>query len=309
MKVEQNESKVKVLYIVGTGHSGSTLLNLILGSSKNAYSLGEVAHFSQSGLQQCNCSEIISTCDLWGEYFSKFSLGDTEGIYPLKSSFKEYLKFMFACLLKRNRVGLASLFSGKNYADSVLYNELLSKVKGSIRPGVEILIDSSKGFNRLFYLSTLPGIDLSVIHLVRDGRSVIHSYEKRGYSGFTRIFKWLLINLQIDFFCKKFMKSKSLRLSYDQFCMDPSLALAQINSFFGLKVDTVKYLDDVNSSVNHNFAGNHHVSRKKIESVRCDLSWKKNFSWLKATMLSVLLYVPNKIWVYPSKKKLKGVKE
>ena len=52
-------------------HSGSTLLDILLGSQKNVFSSGELNNISREGLLKefCSCDKQLSDCELWSEIF------------------------------------------------------------------------------------------------------------------------------------------------------------------------------------------------------------------------------------------------
>ena len=51
----------------GKCHSGSTLLDIILGSSENAFSAGELTFITRDSIvdEYCSCGDLISECELW----------------------------------------------------------------------------------------------------------------------------------------------------------------------------------------------------------------------------------------------------
>jgi hypothetical protein len=55
----------KIIYIVARGHSGTTILDIILGNSEDAFSCGELI----SGISQinpkCSCGEELKDCVFW----------------------------------------------------------------------------------------------------------------------------------------------------------------------------------------------------------------------------------------------------
>ena len=61
----------KVLFILGKGRSGSTLLDVSLGASEGFFSLGEVwwAWGDQNQLDQkaCGCGRRVGDCPVWRE--------------------------------------------------------------------------------------------------------------------------------------------------------------------------------------------------------------------------------------------------
>ena len=73
----------KVLSILSRGHSGSTLLDIILGSIPGVFSMGEF-HFlswqlwrngeqSKNGQDLCTCGKTFFRCDVWGKVLQQIS--------------------------------------------------------------------------------------------------------------------------------------------------------------------------------------------------------------------------------------------
>ena len=60
---------VNVVYIAGSGRTGSTLITQVLGEAPNWFAGGQIRDFSKSHKRdsQCTCGQLISACDFWGE--------------------------------------------------------------------------------------------------------------------------------------------------------------------------------------------------------------------------------------------------
>ena len=58
---------ITVTYIVGDGHSGSTLLDIIIGSSPNIFSAGELTFITRDSIfeEYCSCNKLIKECNTW----------------------------------------------------------------------------------------------------------------------------------------------------------------------------------------------------------------------------------------------------
>ncbi|MEM9906888.1 MAG: sulfotransferase [Cyanobacteria bacterium P01_D01_bin.44] len=72
----KNDS-VSHVQVMSLGHSGSTLMNLLLGTHPDFVSLGEVMHSFMYELKnpeaQCSCGEPASTCVFWGKVLHQVS--------------------------------------------------------------------------------------------------------------------------------------------------------------------------------------------------------------------------------------------
>ena len=59
----------KVLYIMGTARSGSTILEILLSKGKGVFGAGELTSLIQDGFienKQCSCGSSCADCDVWG---------------------------------------------------------------------------------------------------------------------------------------------------------------------------------------------------------------------------------------------------
>src|SRR5690242_10887667 len=66
----ENRNNVKVLFIAGSGRSGSTLLDMLLGQINGFYSTGELRFIWERGFGQnqlCGCGKPFRECDFWTE--------------------------------------------------------------------------------------------------------------------------------------------------------------------------------------------------------------------------------------------------
>src|SRR5205085_9431203 len=74
--------RVRVLYVAGTGRSGSTLLARILGRADSVFAAGELRYVWQRGLLEdrvCGCGEPFSRCPFWSEVVDR-AFGGRRGV-------------------------------------------------------------------------------------------------------------------------------------------------------------------------------------------------------------------------------------
>jgi len=171
------QQPLRVLYIGGSGRSGSTLLDRMLGELPGFWSAGELVHLWRRGLvgdHLCGCGEAFSGCPFWvkvgQEAFGGWESLDAQQVLRLQRG------------VDRNRyIPLMLLPVGAYRRRLRRYVELLERLYRAISSvsGVRVLVDSSKHASTAFLLRHVPGIDLRVVHLVRDSRGVAFSKGKR----------------------------------------------------------------------------------------------------------------------------------
>ncbi len=169
--------RTPVLYVAGTGRTGSTLVGNILGSSSSTVSIGETRHVWTRGMQfdwQCGCGDSFGECSFWSavldEAFGKPSSLDLDQI---RASERELLRLRKSGLWIRWIVEPDGIYAThRTYFDAVdrLYRAV-ARVSGA-----SVIVDSSKTPTYGALLSLLPSIDLRVLHLVRDPRATAYSW-------------------------------------------------------------------------------------------------------------------------------------
>jgi len=169
---------VRILYIGGCGRSGSTLLDRILGQIEGLWSVGEIVHIWRRGLgsnQLCGCGQPFRECPFWSAVgdiaYGGWDSVEAGRLVELQHAVdrNRYIPFMIV-------PWLAPAYRRRMRT----YQELLSRLYRGIAEasGGNIVVDSAKHASYAFLLRGVPGIDLRVIHLVRDARGVAHSWTK-----------------------------------------------------------------------------------------------------------------------------------
>jgi hypothetical protein len=305
---------LRVLEIAGLGRSGSTILDIVLGNHPHIESVGEVGNLTLNGwisreslqgidpnkrrVPICTCGKRLDVlyvdtpeeaCPFWSRVRREWvERADPESIetYPkLQNDFE--LKRRWPRLLYEKRRQSASFRS---------YARLTRAFFESIRAvsGKPLIVDSTKSPVRAFAHSLVPGIDLYVVHLVRDGRGVIASRRKtfkkdlragimwdhEGYPMWRTIVRWIGLNLAAEWVCTRLGPKKSMRLRYEDFVADPKGALERIGSL--IELDLSEVADAACSGkpmqAGHNIGGNR-TKKSEIITLRPDAQeWRAALS-------------------------------
>jgi len=297
------EAPVKVLKITGLGRSGSTILDVVLGNHPQIESVGEVANLirtgwisreSLHGIDQkrlrrrfCTCGKRLDVlyvdtpdeaCPFWsrvrGEWVERTDPETIESYPELQNDFELKRRWPRLLYEKRRRSASFRSYAGLTRA----FFESIRAVSGK-----PIIVDCSKISVRAFALGMIPGIDLCVVHLVRDGRGVIASHRKtfendlqagivRDHKGHPRwktaarrrvlylvsVVRWVVQNMAAEWVCTRLGPKKTMRLRYEDFVADPKGALERIGSL--LEVDLTEVAEAASSGkpmqAGHNVGGN-----------------------------------------------------
>ena len=178
-RITPGTPRVRVLFIAGWGRSGSTLLARMLGQVPGVFAAGELRDLWLRGVLEnrlCGCGEPFRACPTWKEIgeaaFGGWDRLDVDDVAMLRR--------------RLDRPWMVPRILGSRVApeldgDVARYLDLLSRLYAAVRTttGSELIVDSSKIPTSALFLRQIPGMDLRAVHLVRDPRGVVHSWQRR----------------------------------------------------------------------------------------------------------------------------------
>jgi hypothetical protein len=283
------ENKIPVVYLIGSGHCGSTLLDMIMGAHSKIVGVGELHRFStqKDELKRmvCTCKKSPLACPFWSKIILTVDCSSGLGVYQSKANF----------LLGRKKY----IFKNKN-KDSVSikdYLELNEKIYESILnySGREIVFDSSKEINRAELLLLSKKLNIILLHLVRDGKGVMWSYKRKYRETFSSIWRWLALNLKSEIIKKRNKDRKIIFLRYEDLARNPQKTLERILGEIGLKFEP--QMLNFREAEQHQINGNR-LRFSQEKEIKEDLSWKENLSSFDLFLFHVLAGWLNKIYGY-----------
>ncbi|WP_436514892.1 sulfotransferase [Ekhidna sp. To15] len=261
--------KIQLVYIAPSGHSGSTLLDVILNQSTDTFSVGEFMFFDEWVKEdhKCSCNKNVSQCRFWHEIISSFESQCVSLRGPQKLV---------------DRFTLMSSFSKaerKNYYQA--NHKLLSEVQ--TKSGARIIIDSSKSISRLKLLHSSGLFDIKVIHLIRNGWDYVSSGKKpkrrtsqegdsftKGLAVWRTALRWFLTNRILEKFIRKNDISYML-VRYEDLCNDTRNTISKLNEFLNLEIKenlTKLDLKDIHNISGSRWRHNDHLVIKSSSSFR-----------------------------------------
>ncbi|MGQ9556013.1 MAG: sulfotransferase, partial [Anaerolineae bacterium] len=152
----------------------------LLGEIHGFVSTGEMRYQWEWGVRDnllCACGAPVRECTFWTKVLQESvgSLGpsDIERIIQLKTQVERAFGAMDVLSPTRLAVHHTSNFKQ--------YSEIMKRVYRAIASisHARVIVDSSKHAARGFLLAATPGIELHVVHLVRDSRAVAYSWQRR----------------------------------------------------------------------------------------------------------------------------------
>ena len=284
---------VKVAYILSAGRSGSTLLNLLLGSHPDAIAVGELTHLPKNLAlnTNCSCGAAVSECSVWAQVIERMSkeLGAdlSRDPYALELGYIGASTVRDRDKLTRHYRLLWKLRRGLKYSRWVAGTPRLDLIAGRFDTGIsntgkvyeairdicgkDIVVDSSKDYLKGVGIYRSRPSDTRLILLTRDGRA---SYNSRLRSGFKRerslkAWKNYYTNA-LPLVAKKVDEDHLLRVRYEDIAAAPSTEIQRICKFLGIEFD--ENMLDFASTTHHIVNGNR--MRFRTDSrIRLDKAW------------------------------------
>jgi hypothetical protein len=277
---------MKILYLMGAGHVGSTVIDVVIGAQPRIESLGEAWKLPLTWEppetdRPCACGALIRECAFWGEVRKVW--GEKVGDDDVAAYLAGMLRFQGGRSawprLLANRLRPGPAFQDYLRRNRALY-EAVAQVGGK-----PVIVESSLSPRRALALASTPGIDLHLVHVVRDGRGVIWSHRNPAKAKVRRSFQpaptaritryWISANLQSAYVLSRLPPERRLRLRYEDFAAAPHDALARIGAFLGEDLSGVLTAEGAvrqPAPVRHTPGGNR-VRLLRDVQVRPDAGW------------------------------------
>lgn len=164
-----------LLYITGPGRSGGTLLGRLLDQCDCVFYAGELRQLWRPGLERrlCACGAAIGACHFWQAVFQR-AWG---GLDALDVVWMDAMRLRFT----RTRHALRRLPLPGQDADLDRFVGALERLYQAIAAvsGCRVIVDSSRTTPYAALLSRIPDTRVRPLHLVRDPRAVVYSWQRQ----------------------------------------------------------------------------------------------------------------------------------
>lgn len=260
---------IPVIYIAGSSHSGSTLLDLLLGSHSAVESVGEakkipelISRIARGDSPLCTCQTELVQCPLWGGILAR-DLGD----------------------LKRDAAANASVF------------KMILE-----RQGKSVILDSSKTLGRALLLARSSLFSPIFVHLVRDSRAVVFSSKRkrlrqksRGHGTVQIARGWQKLNARIP----RRIPWPLVRVRYEDLTDNPKSVLEKILAAAGLgwEEPMIRFREHIH----HNVEGNR-MRMGSGSEIKRDDEYLRSLGVMEWTLATLLTWRGLRRFGYPLKR-------
>lgn len=284
---------VSALFIGGVGRSGTTILELSLGTDPRMVSLGEVVHLWERcliGDETCGCSLPFSRCPFWTEV-GRRAFGGWDAIDPHRVL---ALQGRLDRTVRTPQIALRA--GGRRWRDELdeyaSYYARLYAAAAEVA-GAEVVIDSSKQASLPHILRRDQRVNLKVLHCVRDSRAVAYSWSKEvarpeardgvravmtQYPPGVLALTWVRHNVVVDLL--RMLGVPVMRMRYEEWVAGPDIALRRVLAFVGLSPRGTDQVGPtwVDIPAAHTCSGNPMRFHTGRVQVRQDDEWRRHLT-------------------------------
>ena len=224
--------KTKILYIIGAGRSGTTLLDILLGNQEGFFSAGELNRFpKRNGIPHSARGESVAS--FWMDVKDKINFNLSE-----QKELSDKIEYHKGILL--------NLFVSKKLKRKYQqYNQNLFEII-SEKTSARVIIDSSKYPLRAKELSKIFQDKVSIIYIVRNPNDVVSSFQKKDVEQpskgkFASHLYLLVVNSLCSFILSGLKnKNKIAKIRYNDLVSNPLQVIEYIESQLDIDLITVK---------------------------------------------------------------------
>lgn len=219
--------KKKIAFIISSGHSGSSLLSLILGSHPRCFLAGELKGLPNRYRKQVFIDCVNRNSEFWEHTF------DQGGLKRLAIGLSGTRIHPYVPLKLES--GVRDTFNKKDaYVNP--YSYMFSKLD------VDTIIDSSKAISWCEKRLKSPEfkhhrVEAYIIHLVRDGRAVVNSYLRKYPHRDIKDMasEWRKKQIDRKEFCEGFPAEKRIEVQYEALASRPQETVEAICRFLDIE--------------------------------------------------------------------------
>lgn len=273
----------RVIFVVGYGRSGSTLLDMVLGAHPDIFGAGEMATICRHvwpNDEYCACHQRVQSCSLWSGAVAEWQQSGVD------IAAHRRLQERIEPILSPQRILGGDALRAYREQTLALYRIVAR------RTGRRVLLDSSKSPGRAMALAG-SGVDLRLIHLVRDPRAVAHSMSKpmqidteagvqktlRAHPVARTALRWSFVNAGAERAMQSIPGGHGLRLRYEDMVADPIGALDRVGTAVGTDLAPLGRAIAEGGAI----AADHQVAGSRIRMTGAmrlnpDMGWKDKMS-------------------------------
>lgn len=267
IKVQESNVLPRIVYIMGTGRSGTTILEVLIRNNPEIFGAGEITHIFRDGFlknKECSCGKATLNCEVWGRVLEKnqWSAVEVKDFEKVFSNVTRHGAFPLIALGIINRERQCEF--------EIVNKKLFSSIKEVT--GANIIVDSSKYPSRALFLAEhYPG-DIKILCMTRSPSGLIsafgkqHEEEQKPKSLIMASIYYLYV-LMCMYIVKQRLRDQCYILRYEDLRSDPIGILTGIQKWGGYNLNNSIELLKNNEwfDIGHIVTGNRLRKMKQIK--------------------------------------------
>jgi hypothetical protein len=273
--------RVKVLFIMAHGASGTTLFGNTLNEVEGLFHPGELRTLwgeGLQGLQECGCGLPVTGCPLWSQVLDSGFGPDTESPLDVEAFDRWHRETTRARRVPR----LLRMRPGRPTGWPALdrYQVVADRLYRAVAKATEarVVVDTSKRPGDAALLHLLPGIDPYFVHMVRDPRAVLYSWRRRNPATrpLATLGNWSTYAVLHEAIRVVHGRGRSIHIRFEDFLARPRQVVERTLSLLRESPADLSFLADrsVQLSSNHTIAGHWMRFYKESVELRTDDEWR-----------------------------------
>lgn len=277
-----------LVFVGGSGRSGSTLLDLLLNRNSLIHGVGEFFRLNQDAAtnrETCTCGEPVLECPFWLEVQREIQLemGDDSDPELLKSFEIDCYKRDMG--LVGNITQAASLAIGFRPLHRLVSGSMLHRSNRAVKNSLAVyrairrvtkcpvIMESTKCPRRSKELYLAEPDSFRLIYLVRDGRAVAASSMRRvGMSMRDAAGEWERWNRRSWWAQWTIPNDQKLLIHYEDICLKTEETLKKVCEFIGIPFEPSML--ELRKRESHSLGGNPMRFRLEESTIRLDEQWR-----------------------------------
>jgi hypothetical protein len=281
------------VFVCSAAYSGSTLLDMLLGSHPAAESLGELINLPMDLAidKNCACGTSVRSCSLWSRVVPRVCPHAARDYYALNLGYalasfgdpkrtsrlyKAITRPKVATKYFELRFGLRFLRALTPGFTEGIRNTLAVYEQVRELTGKRVIVDSSKHYVRAAALYLAAPEKTRVVLLVRDGRGAFHSGMKRGFRRERALRGWRNhYRRALALLPRLVPEEHRLLVRYEDIAQRPAATLTRVCDFVGIPFEPAML--EFRDTIHHNVNGNN-MKFRSAAKLRLEDSWRNALS-------------------------------
>jgi len=222
-----------IVYVMGTGRSGTTILDVLLSNNAGHVGCGEITHLFGSSVieDDCACGISVANCSVWASVLREFSSSEREKVDTLLRAVEAHSAFFLVIM---------GLFPSVKLTE---YNRVNEKVYGTLfHQGFKVVVDSSKYAARALLLAVRYKKRVKVICLTRSPEGLLNAFAKRDTEQPPKSVLGTMLYYVYTMICFAIVRWKLqgqvVMIRYEDMIADPVSTLNKVEDKLGLNLES-----------------------------------------------------------------------